>query len=43
MGEIIFSIVTGGCLVAAGVFINCWLTREEKKVKNNEVKEASEV
>lgn len=43
MGEIIFSIVTGGCLVAAGVFINCWLTREEKKTKSSEAKEAAEV
>ena len=43
MGEIIFSIATGGCLVAAGVFMNSWLAREEKKNNNNEAKEASEV
>lgn len=31
MGEIIFSICVGGCLVASGVFMLVMLGREEKK------------
>jgi len=31
MGEIIFSIFVGGWMIAAGIFLNKWLTREEKR------------
>ncbi len=33
MGEIILSIAIGGCLVVAGVIMNVYLSREEKKIK----------
>ena len=32
MGEIILSIAIGGCLVVAGVIMNVYLSKEEKKV-----------
>lgn len=32
MGEIIVSIAIGGCLVVAGVIMNVYLGREDKKV-----------
>ncbi|HWQ80460.1 MAG TPA: hypothetical protein VN381_16650 [Anaerovoracaceae bacterium] len=38
MGEIIFSIFVGGWMVLTGIFMNYWLTREEKNTKNNEAK-----
>lgn len=30
MGEIIFSIFVGGWMIATGIFMNKWLSREEK-------------
>lgn len=37
MGEIIFSIFVGGWMVLTGIFMNSWLSREEKR---NEEKNA---
>jgi hypothetical protein len=34
MGEIIFSIFVGGWMVLTGIFMNYWLTKEEKGTKN---------
>lgn len=31
MGEIIFSIVVGGCMSLTGVLLIWWLSREQKK------------
>ena len=31
MGEIIFSFVVGGCLIACGILNNQWLSREQRK------------
>ena len=33
MGEVIFSIFVGGWLIAGGVFLNGWLTREERRTR----------
>ncbi len=38
MGEIIVSIVIGGCLVIAGIAMNIVLTKEEKQIFTNEEK-----
>jgi len=36
MGEIIFSIFVGGWMIAAGIFLNKWLSREEKLARKAE-------
>jgi hypothetical protein len=36
MGEIMFSIFVGGWMVLAGLLIVGWLSREEKKVRQEE-------
>jgi len=41
MGEIIFSIFMGGWMVGAGIFMNKWLSREEKGLRKEEAPEAS--
>lgn len=33
MGEIIFSLVIGACLIVTGVTLNLYLYKEQKKVK----------
>ena len=33
MGEVIVSIVIGGCLVAAGIIMNVYLKHEEKSLQ----------
>lgn len=38
MGEIIFSLFVGGWMVLTGIFMNYWLTREEKKANSSEAK-----
>lgn len=38
MGEIIFSIFVGGWMVVTGIFMNYWLSREQKNVEKNEAK-----
>lgn len=42
MGEIIFSIFIGGWMIAAGIFMNKWLSREEKIVRKAEPAERGE-
>jgi hypothetical protein len=36
MGEILFSVAVGGCLVVAGILMILVLGKEEKKVRRNE-------
>lgn len=36
MGEILFSITVGGCLIVAGILMILVLGKEEKKVRRNE-------
>ena len=33
MGEVIVSVIIGGCLVVSGILMNLYLKREEKKLK----------
>ena len=41
MGEIIISVVIGGCLVLSGIALNLALSREEKKWKAEEERAAA--
>ena len=36
MGEVIVSVVIGGCLVLAGVIMNVYLKYEEKSLKDTQ-------
>lgn len=36
MGEILFSVAVGGCLVLAGILMILVLGKEEKKLRRNE-------
>jgi len=42
MGEIIFSIFVGGWMAVAGIFMNKWLSREEKVIRSFEATEGGE-
>ena len=39
VGEIILSVFVGGWMAAAGIFLNKWLTREEKITRKAEIAE----
>jgi len=42
MGEIIFSIFVGGWMVVAGIFMNKWLSAEEKMTRETEIAKGGE-